>query len=76
MRKENTDEYLHYDLLIDSATHLQEHLFYSEFGGHLDYTDPWMSLYNGLSELRGKLKEEQEMCELALVNRIDAQEKE
>ena len=71
-----TDEYLHYNLLLDATTHLQEHLFYSEFGGHLDYDDPWMPLYNGLSELRGKLKEEQEMCELTLVNRIDEQEKE
>ncbi len=71
-----TDEYLHYNLLLDATTHLQEHLFYSEFGGQLDYSDPWMALYNGLSELKGKLQEEQEMCELALVNRIDAQQKE
>ena len=63
MRKENTDEYLHYELLIDATTHLQEHLFYSEFGGQLDYSDPWMALYNGLSELRGKMQEEQEMCD-------------
>ena len=53
----------HYKTLIDATTELQEHLFYSEFGGKLDYTDPWMDLYNGLSELRGKLQEEQEMCE-------------
>ena len=63
MRKEKTEEYLHYELLIDATTHLQEHLFYSEFGGKLDYSDPWMDLYNGLSELRGKLAEEKEMSE-------------
>ena len=53
----------HYKTLIDATTELQEHLFYSEFGGKLDYTDPWMDLYIGLSELRGKLLEEQEMCD-------------
>jgi len=53
----------HYDALVDATMQLQEHLFYSEFGGHLDYSDPWMPLYNGLVELRGKLKEEKEMCE-------------
>ena len=64
MRKEKTDEYLHYNLLIDATTHLQEHLFYSEFGGQLDYSDPWMALYNGLSELMHKLHEEKEMSEM------------
>jgi len=72
----NDKDTVYYDTLVSATQELQEHLFYSEFGGHLDYDDPWMPLYNGLSELRGKLKEEQEMCELTLVNRIDEQEKE
>ena len=74
----NDKDTVYYDTLVSATQELQEHLFYSEFGGHLDYDDddPWIPLYNGLSELRGKLKEEQEMCELTLVNRIDEQEKE
>ena len=54
----------YYKQLVEMSTLLQEHLFYSEFGGKLDYSDPWMPLYNGLSELRGKLLEELDMCEL------------
>ena len=53
----------YYKQLVEMSTLLQEHLFYSEFGGKLDYSDPWMPLYNGLSELRGKLEEEKGMCE-------------
>ena len=53
----------YYKQLVEMCTLLQEHLFYSEFGGKLDYSDPWMPLYNGLSELRGKLEEEKGMCE-------------
>ena len=66
----------YFETLISATLDLQGHLFYSEFGGSLDYDDPWMPLYNGLSELRGKLLEEQEMCELTSGNRIDEQEKE
>ena len=60
--KENK-EANYYQKVIDSTLIVQEYLFYSEMEGKLDYDDPWMALYNGLSELRGKLQEEQEMCD-------------
>ena len=61
--KENK-EVKYYEKVMDSTIAVQEYLFYSEMEGKLDYDDPWMALYNGLSELMHKLHEEKEMSEM------------
>ena len=61
--KENK-EAKYYEKVMDSTLIVQEYIFYSEMEGELDYDDPWMALYNGLSELRGKLADEKEMSEM------------
>ncbi len=61
--KENK-EVKYYEKVMDSTLVVQEYLFYSEMEGELDYDDPWMALYNGLSELRGKLADEKELDEM------------
>ena len=60
--KENK-EAKYYEKVMDSTLIVQEYIFYSEMEGELDYDDPWMALYNGLSELRGKLADEKEFSE-------------
>ena len=61
--KENK-EANYYEKVMDSTLIVQEYIFYSEMEGELDYDDPWMALYNGLSELRGKLADEKEFSEM------------
>ena len=61
--KENK-EAKYYEKVMDSTLIVQEYIFYSEMEGELDYDDPWMALYNGLSELRGKLYDEKEFSEI------------
>ena len=61
--KEN-EEVKYYEKVMDSTLIVQEYIFYSEMEGELDYDDPWMALYNGLSELRGKLADEKEFSEM------------
>ena len=61
--KENK-EAKYYEKVMDSTLIVQEYIFYSEMEGKLDYDDPWMALYNGLSELMHKLHEEKEMSEM------------
>ena len=61
--KENK-EAKYYEKVMDSTLIVQEYLFYSEMEGKLDYDDPWMALYNWLSELMHKLHEEKEMSEM------------
>ena len=60
--KENK-EVKYYEKVMNSTLIVQEYIFYSEMEGELDYDDPWMALYNGLSELRGKLADEKEFSE-------------
>ena len=62
--KENK-EVKYYEKVMDSTIAVQEYLFYSEMEGKLDYDDPWMALYNGLSELMHKLHDEKEFSELS-----------
>ena len=68
--KENK-EVKYYEKVMDSTLIVQEYIFYSEMEGELDCNDPWMALYNGLSELRGKLAGEKEFSET-----IDKQQRE
>ena len=68
--KENK-EAKYYEKVMDSIIIVQEYVFYSEMGGHLDYDDPWMALYNGLSELMHKLHEEKDFSLM-----IDKQQRE
>ena len=68
--KENK-EVKYYEKVMDSTIRVQEYVFYSEMGGELDYDDPWMALYNGLSELMHKLHEEKDFSVM-----IDKQQKE